>query len=155
MTSMTFMKTSSGAMIPADQQTLERVAKLKCGEGLTGDFKRQTEHNVAFHRKLFALANLAYEAWEPVEKTHNGIVIAKNFDQFRDDLTILAGHYTTSIRVNGDLRFNPKSWSFATMTDDEKDHLYNAIINVVLSRILTKYTRDDLDNIINQVLAFT
>jgi len=28
-------------------------------------------------------------------------------------------------------------------------------INVVLSNILTNYTRDDLDNVVNQVLSFT
>ena len=41
------------------------------------------------------------------------------------------------------------------MDEIEFETLYSATIDVILSRILTKYTRQDLDNVINQLLAFT
>lgn len=146
-------KAANGCLVPVDQQGTEAIAKMKLGQGVKVTLTRH--NNVAFHRKLFALANLAYEAWEPLEKEHQGVPITKNFDQFREDITILAGFYETRIRLNGDVRFIAKSWSFAKMPDDEKDRLYNAIINVILTRILTNYTRDDLDNVVEKVLRFT
>lgn len=146
-------KAANGCLVPIDQQGIEAVAKLKLGQGVKVVMTRH--NNVAFHRKLFALANLAYEAWEPVEKEHKGVPITKNFDQFREDITILAGFYETRVRVNGDIRYIAKSWSFASMPDEEKDRLFNAIINVILKHVLTNYTRDDLDNVVEQVLRFT
>lgn len=146
-------KAANGCLVPVDQQGIEAIANMKLGQGVKVTMTRH--NNVAFHRKLFALANLAYEAWEPVEKEHKGVPIAKNFDQFREDITILAGFYETRVRVNGDIRYIAKSWSFASMSDEEKDRLYNAIINVVLKHVLTNYTRDNLDDVVEQILRFT
>jgi len=146
-------KAANGCLVPVDQQGIEAVSKLKLGQGVKVTMTRH--NNVAFHRKIFALANLAYEAWEPTTKEHKGVPIEKNFAQFREDITILAGFYETRVRVNGDIRYIAKSWSFASMPDEEKDRLFNAIINVILKHVLTNYTRDDLDNVIEQVLRFT
>lgn len=146
-------KAANGCLVPVDQQGIEAIAKMKLGQGVKVVMTRH--NNVAFHRKLFALANLAYEAWEPDGIEHKGVPITKNFSQFREDITILAGFYETRVRLNGELRFIAKSWSFASMPDEEKDRLYSAIIDVVLTRILTNYTRDDLDNVVEQVLRFT
>lgn len=152
MTDLVLTKTASGALIPVDPQGAEYVAKMKIGAGVSAKLKRH--NNLQFHKKMFALANLAFDAWEPAEKEYKGAPIAKNFDQFREDITILAGFYETHIRLNGDIRFKAKSWSFASMSDDEKEKLYSSIINVVLSRILTNYTREDLDEVVEQVLRF-
>lgn len=146
-------KAANGCLVPVDQQGIDAIAKMKLGQGVKVMMTRH--NNVAFHRKMFALANLAYEAWEPAEKTHKGMPIAKNFDQFREDITILAGFYHTRVRLDGSVRFIAKSWSFASMPDEEKDRLFNEIVNVILTRILTNYTRDDLDNVVEQVLRFT
>ena len=152
MTDITLMRTPQGYLVPADQQSAELIAKLKAGVGIRATFKK--ENNLAFHRKLFALINIGYDAWEPGDVEHKGQKIQKNFDQFRDDITILSGFYTTSVRLDGSIRFTAKSWSFASMSQDERETLYSNIINVILSRILTHYTRDDLDNQVNQILAF-
>jgi len=152
MTDIVLAKTASGALVPVDPQGVAYIAKLKIGAGVSTKIKRH--NNLQFHRKMFALANLAFEAWEPVAFEHKGVLVAKNFDQFREDITILAGFYETHVRLNGDIRYVAKSWSFERMEDDEKERLYSSIINVVLSRILTNYTREDLDNVVEQVLRF-
>lgn len=146
-------KAANGCLVPVDQQGIEAIAKMKLGAGVRVTMAKY--NNVKFHRKIFALANLAYESWEPGEKEHKGVPITKNFDQFREDITILAGFYETRVRLNGELRYIAKSWSFSSMNDVEKDRLYNEIINVILKHVLTNYTRDDLDNVIEQVLRFT
>lgn len=147
------MKTLGGTLTPVDQQGAECLAKLKLGAGVTVSIKRH--NNVAFHRKLFALTNYAFDCWEPGEKEYKGQQIEKQFDQFRDDLTILAGLYETRIRLDGTVRLIPKSWSFASMNDDQKASLYNGIINAVLKHVLKDSTREDLDRTVDELLRFT
>lgn len=147
------MKTATGALVPVDQAGQDYIARQKIGAGFTMTARRN--NNVKFHRKLFALANLAFDAWDAPAATYRGQAIQKNFDQFRDDLTILAGYYETRVRLDGSIRLIPRSWSFGAMDDDQKEKMYSAIIDVVLQRILTDTTRDDLENLVAQVMAFT
>jgi len=152
MTNIVLMKTSSNTLVPADHNSAVYSRKLKLGVGV--DVKAKRYNNVKFHNKLFKLVEFAYDVWEPGEKEYKGVKIEKNFDQFREDITILAGFYTTSIRVNGDIRFNAKSWSFSSMDDVEKEKLYNSIINAVLKHVLKNYTRDDIDKVIDGLMRF-
>lgn len=152
MSELMLMKTPSGALIPCDPQGVEYIAKLKLGAGIKAKVTRA--NNVAFHRKMFALFNLAFDAWEPGEKEYKGIKVEKEFDRFRKDVTILAGFYETSLDFHGNVRLTAKSLNFAAMDQGERERVYSAVINVVLSRILTNYTRDDLDRVLDEVLAF-
>ena len=145
-------KAAGGYLIPADQQSAEAVAKLKLGQGVKVTMTRS--RNIGHHRKLFALLNLAYEAWEPAEQIYKGERVAKNFDQFRNDLVVLAGYGEASYNLRGEVRVRAKSLSFASMSQDEFESLYQSVVQVVLSKILTNYTRDDLDEVIERVLRF-
>lgn len=149
-TELILTKTVSGQLAPADPQAVEYVGKLKLGQSLRAVVTKQ--RNPAFHRKHFALLNFAFDHWEPEGKQYKGEPVQKNFEQFRRDVTILAGYFDTTYTLKGEVRLVPKSISFASMDNDEFSALYNATINVILSRILTKYTRDDLDNVIDQLL---
>lgn len=152
MTDIVLMKAAGGALIPADQQATDYIAKLKLGASVTATMRRQ--RNPAFHRKFFALLNLAYESWEPVGNTYKGQQVSKNFEQFRNDVTVLAGHYEMAVTLKGETRLTAKSISFGSMSQEKFETLYNATINVVLQRILTNYTRDDLDAVIEKLLRF-
>jgi hypothetical protein len=101
-----------------------------------------------------ALLNLAFDAWEPIEATYKGQKVGKNFDQFRRDITILSGHYEMAVNLKGETRLTAKSISFANMDQDQFDHLYSSACNVILQRILTNYTRDDLDAVIDRLMGF-
>lgn len=152
MAQIVLMKVAGGLLAPVDQQGIDYISKLKLGKGVK--VKATKHNNVAFHRKMFALLGLAFDAWDSPPVEYKGEPVAKNIDQFREDLTILSGFYETAVRLDGSIRFTAKSWSFEKMDDEEKERLYNAIINVVLERVLTKYTRDDLDSVIEQLLGF-
>lgn len=153
MTDIVLMKTAGGALVPADPQAQEYIAKLKLGAGVRATIVRQ--NNIAFHRKFFALLNIGFEAWEPGELLYNGVTVAKQFDQFRKDIVILAGWYDGAINFKGEVRLTAKSLSFASMPQEEREALYSAVINVLLTRVLTQYTREDLDNVVEQILAFS
>lgn len=151
-TDLTFIKTAGGQLAPADQHALEYVAKLPLGRPVLVNIIKH--RNPAFHRKFFALLNLAYESWEPVDTQFKGERVQKNFEQFRNDVTVLAGHYDTTVTLRGDVRLVAKSISFGRMSQDEFEVLYSSVCNVILSRILTRYTRDDLDTVIEKILGF-
>lgn len=153
MSDLVLMKTAGGMLAPLDPQGIEYVSKLKLGAGVTATIKKH--NNPAFHRKLFALFNLAFEAWEPAAQEYKGQVVAKNFDQFRKDLTILAGYYESTISFKGEVRLIAKSLNFSAMGQEEREAVYSAVINVILAKLLTNYTRDDLDAVVERVLAYS
>lgn len=152
MTDIVLMKVPGGVLAPVDQAGIDYLTNLKLGLGVK--VKITKHNNVRFHRKMFALLGLAFDAWDAPPMEYRGEPIAKTMEQFREDITILAGFYETSVRLDGSIRFTAKSWSFEKMEDDEKERLYNSIINVVLSRILTNYTRADIDRVIADLLRF-
>lgn len=152
MTEIVLTKTAGGALAPIDPQAVDFIAKMKLGAAVTATVKRH--RNPGHHKKYFALLNLAFEAWEPAAATYRGQVVGKNFDQFRNDITVLAGHYEMAVNLRGETRLTAKSVSFASMSQDDFEALYSATINVILSRILTNYTRDDLDEVVENLLRF-
>lgn len=151
-TELLLSKTAGGTLAPADQQAVDWIAKIKIGQIVRAEVTKP--RNLKFHRKYFALLNFAFDAWEPQTKEYKGEPVQKNFDQFRRDVTILAGYYEASYNLKGEVRLTAKSISFASMDEDKFGKLYSATISVVLSRILTNYTRSDLDEIIEQLLRF-
>ena len=152
MTAIVLAKAAGGALIPLDQQAVDFLAKLKLGAGVTVEIKRH--RNPGFHRKFFALLNLAFESWEPVAATYKGQVVGKNFDKFRNDITVMAGHYEMAVNLRGEVQLTAKSISFGSMEQEDFEALYSDVVNVILAKILKSYTRDDLDNVIDQILGF-
>jgi len=145
-------KTLGGALAPLDPQAAEYIAKLKTGAAVRATVKQQ--RNPRFHRKFFALLNLAFDAWEPTQATYRGQVVGKNFEQFRNDITVLAGFYEMAVNLRGETRLTAKSISFANMDQAEFDDLYNATVNVILKHVLTQYSREQLDAVMDQLIGF-
>ena len=145
-------KAPGGALIPADPQAADFISKLKLGQGVTASVKRH--RNPKHHKKYFALLNLAFDHWEPAANTYKGQIVGKNFEQFRNDIVVLAGFYEMAVNLKGETRLTAKSISFANMDQAEFDALYNATVNVILKHILTNYSRDDLDAVMDQLQGF-
>ena len=73
----------------------------------------------------------------------------KNFDRFRADLTILAGFYDTTVRLDGSVRVEPRSISFAKMSAEEFSDLYSRTIDVLIKHV---YKQDMNPEKLNQVV---
>jgi len=145
-------KISSG-FIPTDPSTRDWWEELKDGQVVHADFKKV--RNYSFLKKYFALLNTAYNYWEPGEVNSKYGVPEKNFDRFRADLTILAGFYENTVRLDGTVRIEPKSISFAKMDEEEFERLYNKTIDVLLKYVYGKeMSRDDIDKLVNEILEF-
>lgn len=155
MTELVLAKTPTGALVPADAPSAAFVQRLKTGAGLRGEFKRQ--RNPKFHRKVFALFQLAFDAWDAPALEYRGQQVAKNFDRFRRDLTILAGHYEAVTNLRGEVRLEAKSLSFANMDEDEFAEVYRGILNVVWERVLRDRgyaSAGEVDRVVDELLRF-
>lgn len=147
-----YMRKLYDTLAPVDQASLDSLCELLPN----GEYKCviTKPRNLPFLKKFFALVNVAYEGWNPDPVFHKGVEIKKNKDVFRKNLTVMAGFYDTVFNINGELRLEPKSISFANMDDEEFSRLYSKFIDVVLGKVLTNYTKDDLDEQVNKILGF-
>jgi len=161
MPSLTIVKTSAGKMVglSAGDQTAwlkfrERLRALEQGEMLRIEYI--SPRNVQFHRKYFALLNLAFDNWNPgrSHKTHRGMPVAKNFERFRADVQILAGYYDQYFDLRGRMRTESKSIAFGSMGSDEFEKLYADVLTVLIEKVMTNYTREDVDRVVNELLDF-
>lgn len=113
--------------------------------------------NARFHFKFFALLNVGFDAWEPgrKRKTYKGFPVQKDFEQFREDVTIAAGHFTQTFGLNGKFKLKAKSISFASMDDAEFERVYSSVANVLLAGVLFRYAgRDELDQVVDKIIGF-
>jgi len=152
MTEIVLMKTAN-ILVPHDEAAAEFIQKMKAGALMHADFKKV--RNYQFHKKYFALVTFAFDQWEPRGGlTYKGQPVAKNKERFRKDVAILAGFFESTVNLKGEVRLEAKSISFAQMDEIEFEALYSKTIDVILSRILTQYTRDDLEEVVEQLLRF-
>ena len=137
--------------VPVDKVGMEIMLKMPMNAEYKGVFTQP--RNAKFHRKYFALLNFAYDHFEPAtEKGKYGVVPENNREQFREDLIILAGFYRVVRRVNGDEIVVAESIAFAKMNEDSFEDLYSKTINVVLKYVLKNYTKEDLEEVVDQLL---
>lgn len=111
--------------------------------------------NPKFHRKFFAMLKLGFDAWEPRRKNWKGLPVQKNFERFRKDATIAAGFYEIVATSAGGVKHEALSIAFGNMEEDEFERVYNAVADVLLQNVLRRYKRDDLDRVVEQLMAFT
>lgn len=146
------IKTQQGAFIPFDDNHAEACKRFKVGATIRA--KVATMRNPKFHRKFFAMLDVGFDAWEPPESEHRGLPVQKNRERFRKDCIIAAGFYEPVANINGDVRAEAKSISFARMDDAEFEQVYSAVADVLLQRVLRNYTRADLDEVVDRIMGF-
>ena len=145
-------KTISGLM-PIDPDSVAWFNKLKPGEVVRADFKKI--RNYQFHKKYFALLSVGFDNWEPGEINSKYGKPEKNFDRFRKDLIILAGFYENTVRIDGSVRIEPKSISFAKMSAEEFADLYSRTIDVLIKHVYKQdMDPEKLNEIVESYLRF-
>ena len=140
--------------LPADEQTSEWYRKLKIGDVIHGNFSKY--RNIGFHRKYFALLNIGFQNWTPGEIDFKYGTPEKNFERFRSDVTILAGFYETTIRLDGSVRVEPMSISFGSMSPEDFETLYSMTIDVLLKHVYgSGMSREAVDGLVQKYLDFS
>ena len=138
------IKTSVG-LIPANDRESEKFKRFLDRALYTIDIKEP--RNPKFHRKVFAFLNYCFEYWQndndyQTERT--------SFDVFRDNLTVIAGFKDVYYKLDGSLRVEAKSISYASMEQDDFEQYYLALIQAAMSTIF----KDCDESYYNQLLAF-
>lgn len=132
-----------------------RIINLEPGEIV--NVEAAIPRNPKFHRRFFALLNIGFDAWEPPRKhkTHKGRIVQKNFDQFREDILILAGFYEQTFDLLGRMKIRAKSISFANMDEAEFEAVYSAVVDVLLREALRTYSgREQVDEVVDRIMGF-
>lgn len=153
MTALKLVKTTNG-VIPLCAEDNELIQKMKIGTVVECDYKQK--RNSRFHRKFFALLNLGYEYWEPEPNQWRGFQAVKNFDVFREQVTILAGFRDVTYNLDGSVKVKAKSISFASMDETEFERLYSNVLDVIWHKVVNTIFDDKahLDNAVNQLLSY-
>lgn len=127
------VKCANGIFAPAFEHDLPRLTKFKNGEMYT--FSAKLTRNPAFHKKMFVFFKFCFDHWCANKAGLDCMDEHSQFERFRRDLTILAGFYEQTVRLNGDVRTEAKSLSFANMDSDEFERCYKAMINAAIKHI--------------------
>ena len=146
MTEVTLLRVGDG-FVPFSEDDAKNLKRWKTGDLATFNFKKP--RNSKFLSKFFSMLDHAYETWspEPIE----GHTPVKDKKRFRGEMLILAGFRKETFNYKGEVRYDPVPINFSDMPDDvEFEKVYNAVAQVILERILTNYTLDDLNSVVMQ-----
>ena len=133
---LVLMKLGSGLFAAHGDDSQEFCARLKTGQTITAEFKK--DRGYKFHQKFFTLVDLLYDVWSETcpQAEYKGQPVLPEKERFRGDLIILAGFYRSVFNIRGEVRLEPESISFATMSQERFESLYSAVIDVGLAKIL-------------------
>jgi hypothetical protein len=151
-----FEKGPGDVLVAVDENAKKLVASVALGEGFSVEAKKA--RNIKFHRLFFALLNFAFEMWDPPEdRQFRGQPIQKNFERFREEVLILAGHYDPVYSLDGSLKLEAKSIAFANCDEHEFREVYGAVLNVVWDRVFRGAhfrSKDEVEEVVRQLLAY-
>jgi len=147
-----YLRKLYNSFVPVDQNSVEAMDAMKPNDEFKAEITKP--RNLAFHRKFFKMLDVAFDAWEMPVNEYKGIQIEKNKERFRKDLLIMSGFGYPVVNIKGDVRYEAKSMSFASMEQDEFESVYSKVADVVLQKVLTNYTKNDLDRVVNEMLRF-
>lgn len=143
---------------PATQEDADKIARYKLGAGVKLRSTKMTEHNYIFHKKLFALFTLCFEYFSELVDTgleFRGQRVKPSFENFREEMTILAGFYEVSHSLNGSFRVRAKSLSYEKCSDAQKEKIFSALIDTALQHVYQNARSEEwLRMMVDRVLAF-
>ena len=143
------VKHPGGVFALADDIDLHRINRFKTGLTYTAEIKL-SRHPI-FHQKMFVFFKFCFAHWSADRLGLDCMDEKSQFDRFRRDLTILAGFYEQTMRLDGTIRTEAKSLSFANMEQEEFERCYSAMINAAIKHVFAN-TKDQ--SILNRLQAF-
>lgn len=151
MADLSFVRTPAG-LAPADATAAEWFGKVKMGQPVSASVK--LPRNGKFHRKFFAMLDVAYSNHEwPLINTKFGMVRC-SAEMFRKYVIVKAGHYEADMTPHGEIRVVPKSIAWAKMDEAEFSQLYSDVLDVILAEFLQNWTDADMSRAVEMMLGF-
>ena len=126
-----------GVFYPAYASDKDVMDKIPMDEIIKAKIYR--ERNIGFHRKFFALLNIAYEN---LPEEYN-----MSFENFREEIIKKAGYYESYKSFNAMEVFKAKSISFSNMDEGEFEELYSKVLDAIIK--LLGITEEQIEQYIN------
>lgn len=143
------IKLPGGTFSPFDDNEIERLKGFTNFEQYEVEIKKF--RNPAFHRKVFAFFGFCFEHWSGEHTEWKFQDEQAQFETFRKHLTVLAGYFDKTYKIDGGVRIEAKSLAYGNMEQDEFEQCYKALINAALHHIFGGTTDE---NVINRLYAF-
>ena len=139
------IKAPGGMLVPADDMELEQLNKFKTGCEYPVEIK--LSRNPAFHGKVMAFFRFCFAHWRSDQefKSETG-----QFENFRKELTVLAGSKDVYYKLDGSLRVEAKSLSFGAMDELVFQDCYKALIQAAMTNLFL----DGDEDTYNQLVGF-
>lgn len=132
MTQLLFRK-HLGSLRPADQDATDELAKLKHGQEVRVEIKRM--RNPRQHRIYWALISLIFD--------HQSRYATR--DQLHQAIKVAVGYYDEIEGKHGRIAI-PKSISFGNMPQAAFEEFFDAVVRLVVTKILPGTTDTELRN---------
>ena len=147
------MTRTAAGLCPATAEGAEWLERIKMGKPVNVTVKQP--RNGKFHRKFFAMLDVAYSNhdWPEIETKWGKATVSR--DLFRKYVIVRAGHYEAALTPHGEVRAEPKSISWAKMDEGEFGKLYSDVLDVILREFLNNWTTGDMDRAVEMMLGFT
>ncbi|MCT4708794.1 DUF1367 family protein [Enterobacteriaceae bacterium H11S18] len=143
------VKHPGGVFSPVNDSDLERLQRFRNGETYTAEIKL-TRHP-AHHRKAFAFFQFCFDHWSADHAGYECSDEHTQKEEFRKNLTILAGFFDVVTTIRGETKVRAKSLSFSSMDQDEFSRCYSALINAAIKHVFAG-TKDP--QILNQLQSY-
>jgi len=145
----------NGALIPINDEEAGKMDRFKMGDTIRGEFK--VMRNGQFHRKAFSLLQLCYERFcdnlDAAE--YKGIQAAPDFESWRCQFVVLAGHYDVTFDIRGRIKLKAKSLSFANCDQVQFEKIYSSLIDCALKHTYHgDMDEQDLRNLVEQIMRY-
>ena len=141
-------KQRGGLLAPASDLEEERMARFKTGEIYPVDIK--LKRNNKFHGKVFLFFTFCFEEYYHSTNRSEFHDLAKQFDTFRKELTIIAGYHDETYFMNGSVCIEAQSLAFNKMDQEQFEQCYTALINAASKHIFKNIS----DETYNKLLSF-
>lgn len=151
MADLSFMRTPAG-LVPADTRAAEWFGKVRMGQPVTASVR--LPRNGKFHRKFFAMLDVAYSNhdWPEIETKFGRV--RTSLEMFRRYVIVKAGHYEADMTPHGEIRVVPKSIAWAKMDEAEFSQLYSDVLDVILAEFLTNWSDGDMERAVQMMMGF-
>ena len=140
-----FIKQSGGLLCPASDIESDKMARFKTGEMYEIDIK--LVRNAKFHGKVFKFFTFCFQHWS-AERTHWQYQDeAMQFDNFRKDLTKLAGFVVVVWNIDNTFTIEAQSLAFGSMSQKEFESCYRALIQAAMSNVFNSADEETMQKL--------
>ena len=136
------LKSLDQSLIPDDDHARAYLRRLKPGEPVLVSVRKP--RNIRFHRKFWALLNLAFSNQDRYD----------DFEAFRKEVIMRAGFWEEHHHVTGAVSYTAKSISFASMDELEFHDLYQKSIDAIIKYFMPETDPESLAQAVEEVIGF-